>query len=332
MKTNIAALLLSIGGVLSASAQTAPAIQVATARPEIGPGVEVTTDQPATVEAYFNVGLIPSQAGTIQFLQKDIGDTFTAGEKLVEIEPLSAPGARVALVAPFDGVVAARSSDPGAFVAGAAVVPEVKSILDLQRTDIVTVAAQVPESFATFLDVNTSAEIRIDALPGRVFLCKPTRFAPNFTTDDRTRQVQIDIFNGNATAFAAFIQNLATNPQNNLKGGKQPTLPGGLQPGESAGLMPGMFGSMRLTVSRFKDVPVIPSAAIMRQGGVPFLVKVENGVARKKQIAVEADNGKWARVRWSEGNQLSELSTQDEIIAGNASAIQDGTPVTPAPR
>ncbi len=335
MKTQTAALFFGITSLISAIAQNQPSpAPVTIAKPSIGTGIEVTTEQPATVAAYFKVDLIPIVAGTIQMLQKDIGDSFTAGETLVEIEAISAPGTRTALAAPFDGVVSARSVDPGAVVASALAIPEVNPLLSLERTDIVTVSAQVPESFGTFLDENTRGELTIDALPGRLFQCKPTRYAPNFANNDRTREVQIDLFNGTAARFDAFIQNLAASPQNNLKGGKQPALPGGLQPGESAGLMPGMYGSLKLVATRFKDAPLIPSSAILRQGGVPFLMKVENGVARKRQIAIEVDNGTYARVRWADGPQQTELLPGDEFVALNPSAVEDGTtvvPSTPAP-
>ena len=326
MKLFTAALFLGIYGLITAHGQPVPA---AIAKPSIGTGMEISSDQPATVEAYFNVGLLPTVAGTIQFLQKDIGDTFTVGETLVEIEPLAAPGTRTPLVAPFTGVVASRSADPGAFVASAAVVPEVKSLLDLQRTDIITVKAQAPESFAVYLDENTRGELRIDALPGRVFHCKPTRYAPNFTDNDRTREIQIDLFNGTAAQFEEFLKEIASSPQNSLKGGKEPQLPGGLNPGETPGIMPGMFGTLRLVATRFKDAPLVPSTAIMRQGGVPFLVKIENGVARKRRVAIEADNGVTARVRWADGSQMTELTAQDEFIAINPSSIEDGTNVVP---
>lgn len=332
MKTQTAALFFGVTSLISAIAQNQPTpVPVKIAKPSIGTGIEVTTDQPATVAAYFKVDLVPIVAGTIQMLQKDIGDSFTAGETLVEIEPIGAPGTRTTLTAPFDGVVSTRSVDPGAVVASALVIPDVNPLLSLERTDIVTVNAQVPESFGTFLDENTRGELKIDALPGRVFQCKPTRYAPNFANNDRTREVQIDLFNGTAAQFDTFNQKIAATPQNNLKSGKQPALPGGLQPGEAAGLMPGMFGSLKLTATRFKDAPLIPSGAIFRQGGVPFLMKVENGVARKRQIAVEVDNGVSARVRWTDGSQTTELLPGDEFIATNPSSIEDGTAVAPAP-
>lgn len=332
MKKQTTALLIGITSLISAIAQNQPSpVTVQVAKPSIGPGIEVTTEQPATVAAYFQVDLIPVVAGTIQVLQKDIGDSFTEGETLVEIEAIGAPGTRTALTAPFDGVVSARSVDPGAVVASALVVPEVNHLLSLQRTDIVTASSQVPESFGTFLDENTRGELKIDALPGRVFQCKPTRYAPGFAENDRTREVQIDLFNGTAAQFDAFNQKLAASPQNNLKSGKRPVLPGGLQPGEAAGLMPGMFGSLKLTATRFKDAPLIPSNAILRQGGVSFLMKVENGVARKRQIAIEVDNGVSARVRWTNGSQTTDLLPGDEFISTNPAAIEDGTAVTPAP-
>jgi hypothetical protein len=327
MKTQTAALFFGICACLTTHAQPVP---VVIATPSIGTGMEISSDQPATVDAYFNVGLLPSVAGTIRFLQKDIGDTFTAGETLVEIEPLGTPDTRTPLVAPFDGVVASRSADPGLFVASAAVVPEVKSLLELQRMDIVTVVAQVPESFAVYLDDTTRCELRIDALPGLVFECKPTRYAPNFADNDRTRQVQVDLFNGTAAQFDDFIQKIASSPQNSLKGGKQPQRPGGIQPGESPNLMPGMFGSLRLVATRFKNSPLVPSSAILRQGGVPYLMQVENGVARKRRITIEVDNGTMARVRWADGPQATELSPEDQFLAANPSAFEDGTAVAPA--
>jgi multidrug efflux pump subunit AcrA (membrane-fusion protein) len=329
-KTKLSSLALALlaGASLPLPAQT-PAVQVTTIRPSIGVGLTSTTEQPANVDAYFSVGLLPQTAGTVKFLQKDIGDLVTAGEKLVEIEPASTPGTLVPMLAPFDGVVAARSLDPGAFVASAAVVPDVKSILDLQRTDIVTVTAEIPEAFATLLDESTVAEVRMDALPGRVFTCKPTRFAPSFQRDDRTRQVQIDLFNGTEEQFAAFTKDTAAQAM--LKSGKLPVFPGGLSAGQKADLMPGMFGTMKLLINRFKDAPLIPSTAILRLGGVPYLVKVENGIARRKPVSVEFDNGTLARVRWSEGGTITDLTVNDEILSANQAAIEDGTPVTAVP-
>ena len=93
--------------------------------------------------------------------------------------------------------------------------------------------------------------------------------------------------------------------------------------------MPGMFGSLRLITLRFKDSPLVPSEAILRQGGVPYLVQVENGIARKRRILIEADNGTSAKVLWSDGPQATTaLSPQDQFIAKNPSAIEDGTEVT----
>jgi multidrug efflux pump subunit AcrA (membrane-fusion protein) len=329
-KTNRTSLLLALlaGATLPATAQT-PAVQVTTIRPATGVGLTTTTQQPANVDAYFTVGLLPTTAGIVKFLQKDIGDRVSAGEKLVEIEPSLAPGTLVPLLSPFDGVVATRSLDPGAFVASAAVVPGVNSILDLQRTDIVTVTAEIPEAFAMLLDESTVAEVRMDAMPGRVFTCKPTRYAAAFQRDDRTRQVQIDLFNGTEEQFAAFTKDPAAQAQ--LKGGKLPVFPGGLPAGQKADLMPGMFGSMKLLLNRYKDAPLVPSTAILRLGGVPYLVKVENGIARRKPVSVEIDNGTLARVRWSEGGTITDLTVNDEILSANQAAIEDGTPVTAVP-
>ena len=313
-----------------AGAENPTALRVATVRPQTGVGIVAVTEQPANVAAYYSVGVFPPIAGPVKFLQKGVGDRFDAGEKLIESEPSTSPGTLTPIVAPFAGTVAARSLDPGTFVPSAAVVPGVPSILVLERIDIVTVSAGVPESAAMLLDDTTVAEFRVDAVPGRVLVCKPTRFASNFQRSDRTRRVEIDVFNGTKEQMAVFSKDKAG--QVNLQSGKTPAFPGGLKPGESAGLLPGMFGSMKLTTVRFKELPTIPSSAILYAGGVPYLVKVENGVARRLPIAIEFDNGTLARVRWSAGNSLSELSVNDEIVSAKQSAIEDGTQVVVGPR
>lgn len=333
INTSASLLPLLVGVSMSALVARAEAqepLKVATIHPQIGIGIVATTEQPANVAAYLRVSLFPPTAGTVRFLQKGIGDPFTSGEKLVEIESSNAGGTVVPILAPFDGVVANRSLDPGTFVASAAVVPGVVSILDIERIDIVTVSAGVPESAAMSLDDTTVAEVRVDALPGRILVCKPTRYAAAFQRSDRTRRVEIDVFNGTEAQFAAFSRDTAAHAD--LKSGKMPVLPGGLRPGESAGLLPGMFGSIKLTTTRFKGVPVVRSSAILYAGGVPYLVKVEKGLARRRPIAIDLDDGTHARVGWRTGNSVSELSVDDEIISAKQSAIEDGTPVVVAPR
>ena len=69
--------------------------------------------------------------------------------------------ARHALVAPFDGVIRARLTDPGEWVdTGTAV-------LELVATDRVRVDVQVPQQYIAVLAEGDEAEVRLDALPDR---------------------------------------------------------------------------------------------------------------------------------------------------------------------
>ena len=91
-------------------------IRVKTIHPKRGPEIAVSVEQPAEIAPYYKAELYAPIAGTVTFLEKSLGDAVSAGERLVEITPFGAgpeqPGLGV-LRAPFEGVIAARSIDPG---------------------------------------------------------------------------------------------------------------------------------------------------------------------------------------------------------------------------
>jgi multidrug resistance efflux pump len=62
-----------------------PAISVKTIRPKRDPAFVLTHDEPAYVEAYRKAPLEAQAAGPVTFVQKDIGDHVTGGERLVEV-------------------------------------------------------------------------------------------------------------------------------------------------------------------------------------------------------------------------------------------------------
>jgi multidrug resistance efflux pump len=62
-----------------------PAISVKTVRPKRDPAFVLTHDEPAYVDAYRRAPLEAQAAGPVTFIQKDIGDRVTAGERLVEV-------------------------------------------------------------------------------------------------------------------------------------------------------------------------------------------------------------------------------------------------------
>lgn len=312
-------------------------IRVKTINPKIGAGLKVSVEQPAEVAPYYRAALYAKLGGTITFLEKDIGDKVTAGEKLIELDPTvqeSQLQNKLIIKAPFDGVIATRSVDVGTFVSSAAIVPGSPALLVIEKTDIVTVSMQVPDSFVAYVGMDTEAEIRMDSYPGLALKCKLSRLAPSLNAADRTLRVEVDLYNGTEAEYRAFLTKAMLNNQADLKSRKLPVFPKGLEANGAARLLPGMYGRMRLNLREFKNAALIPSGAIVRLGGVPYLYRVESGVAHRGRVSIELDDGNLARVFWLErenGVELSrELNPSEEIILSNQGELEEGTVVQPA--
>ena len=326
--------LFSMGNVLgavstSANSTSKAAIRVLTAKPQAASGQTVSVEQPAEVSAYYQVGLLAKVAGTIKSLEKALGDKVTAGEVLIQLDTSDASGVLAAIQAPFDGVISARAADPGLFVPSAAVVPEAKPLLTVDRTDIVTISMAVPEAFVPYLSKDTIAEVSMDALPGRIFRSRLSRIAPSLNAGDRTLSVELDLFNGTVDEYAKFQAQAESNGRSDLKSRALPYFPEGLPAGQAAGLLPGMYGKMKLTMLQPQSGLLVPSSAIVRDGGMTYLFKNENGIARRKPIVIQMEAGTTAAVRWSENGTTQDLSADEEIITSNQGELQDGSPIQP---
>lgn len=320
--------------VAVSAADTVP-IRVKSVHPKTGPDLAVGVEQPANIAPYYRADLFAKVAGTVTFLEKDMGHTVTKGEKVVVIEPVQGTPADVALGelrAPFSGVIAARAVDVGTFVPSAMIVPGAMPIVTIVRTDIVTVAMRVPDTVAQLVGKDTEVELRMDSVSGAPIRCTITRISPALSPSDRTLRVEIDIYNGTPAEFRAFVAQSEQTKHADLKGRELPQLPKGLAEGSAAHLIPGSYGRMQLIVKRFAETPLIPSAAIVRQGGVPYLYRVEAGVARRARIAVDIDDGTLARVVWMEsadGKDIRrELRTDEEIVVSNQGELDDGQRVS----
>jgi multidrug efflux pump subunit AcrA (membrane-fusion protein) len=135
----------------ASSASDSVPIRVKSVHPTTGSDLAVGVEQPANIAPYYRADLFAKIAGTVAFLEKDMGHTVTKGEKVVVIEPIQGTPAEVALGelrAPFDGVIAARAVDVGTFVPSAMIVPGAMPLVTIVRTDIVTVAMRVPDTVA----------------------------------------------------------------------------------------------------------------------------------------------------------------------------------------
>jgi HlyD family secretion protein len=237
--------------------------------------------------------------------------------------------------APFRGDVIHRKVDPGSFVQNAST-GHPTPILSLERSDIVTVVMRVPDNYAPFVSAGTEAIIQLDALPGLKIHGKVTRFAPSLVTaaHDRTMRVEVDLWNGTLPEYQKYFGD--PNQRADLKDGPLPLMPefGGKNAlNRSTHLLPGMYGQMTLVLRSFGDTYLVPTQAIIRQGGRPYVYVVRDGKAHMLPVEVQVDDGTLAKVeRLSEDGQvLGDLSANEEVVVTNQEELTEGQPLNPTP-
>lgn len=98
--------------------------------------------------------------------------------------------------APFDGKVTERMLDAGAFVQSAEGNSAAKPILRLVRDDKVRIVFSLSSSNIANLDIGDRVILsRIDALPGKTFEGKVTRFSAAMDAKTRMMRVEVDLDN-----------------------------------------------------------------------------------------------------------------------------------------
>ncbi len=98
------------------------------------------------------------------------------------------------LISPYDGVVTRRSFHPGDFVRAPDAGMNVP-VFTVSRTDAMRAIIQVPDRDVPLVDRGDPAEVRFDALPGRVFRGKVDRFSNTEEVQNRTMRTEVDLPN-----------------------------------------------------------------------------------------------------------------------------------------
>jgi multidrug efflux pump subunit AcrA (membrane-fusion protein) len=245
------------------------------------------------------------------------------------------------ITAPFDGVVIHRNVNRGSFVQNATTA-HTEPLLRVERRDIVTVLMKVPDTFAPFVDTNTEAVLEMSELPGQEIHGKVTRFRPTLDskTNDHTLLVYVDLYNGTETDYQHFLakEKAKQVPFDDLKDGPLPLVP--KVTGPSAGapprLYPGMYGEMKLVFRHLPHVYLLPSDAVVRPGGTPYIYVVKDGKAKLVPVEVQVDDQKLAKVavisKTANGIVKRELTGDEEVIYSNQSELTDGDAVKPIPQ
>jgi multidrug resistance efflux pump len=243
------------------------------------------------------------------------------------------------ITAPFDGVITRRNVNRGSFVQNATT-GHGQPLLHVERRDIVTVSMRVPGTFAPFVRSDTEAVIEMSELPGETIHGKVTRFSPTLESDakDRTLLVEVDLYNGTEAEYRQFLtkEKAKKVPFDDLKEGPLPLVPTitGIAEGMRR-LYPGMYGEMQLVFRHLSNVCLLPSDAIVRQGGTPYIYLVKNGKASLVPIEEQVNDQKLAKVslisKTAKGVVKRDLTGDDEVIYSNQSELTDGQAVKPIP-
>lgn len=183
----------------------------------------------------------------------------TARARQAEVE---AQMAYATIEAPFDGVVTARTIDPGDMVYQASS-PKGgdQPLLRVAEVDKIRLKTYIPERESAWVDVGDPATVAFDALAGRVFTGQVARTAQALDPATRTLLVEIDL------------------------------------PNADGRIRPGYYGQARVVLETRANALAIPSTAVRFDGGAPFVYTVGAGdSARRTPIEIGLNTAGWTEV------------------------------------
>ena len=159
------------------------------------------------------------------------------------------------IVAPFAGVITARTVDPGALVA-ADNPSETRPLFHVMQTDPLRVFVNVPQVVATTIEPGQEAIVYRQEDPRRQFSGKVTRTAKALDPNTRTLLTQVDV------------------------------------PNADEALQPGMYLRVKFVAARAAPVVLIPSAALVtRTDGPEIALLDENKTVRYRKVQLGRDYG-----------------------------------------
>ena len=197
-----------------------------------------------------------------------------------------ATAARLKIIAPFDGIAGIRLVNVGDYLKDGA------DIVNIEDIDAIYVDFRLPERFQSKVRMGQTAQLDIDALPGRKYTAQLQAIDP-----------LIDA-NGRSIGIRACVDNRQLE------------------------LRPGMFARVNAIFGMRENARVIPEEAIVPQGGKQYVIKLidaANGQARaSKRVEVKVGLRNPGKVEVTEG-----LEPGDTVVTSGQQRVQrDGTLVT----
>ncbi len=151
------------------------------------------------------------------------------------------------IIAPYDGVVVARRVDTGDLTDAG---PGGQALFTVARDDLVRVVVDSPELDAVGIEPGSRASIRVQAIPGRVFVGTVARTSWTLDVKSRTLRTEIDV----------------ANPDGKLR--------------------PGLYVHAILVVQEHENALTVPSLAVGQLEDKPFLAIVRDGRVHKTPVVL----------------------------------------------
>jgi membrane fusion protein (multidrug efflux system) len=192
---------------------------------------------------------------------------------------------RLKIVAPFHGVTGLRQVNVGDYL------KDGTDVVNIEDLDAVLVDFRLPERFQAKVKPGQTAQLTVDALPGRPFSAVVQAVDPLIDANGRS----------------VGVRGCIDNRQQQLR--------------------PGMFARVNAVFGARQNALVIPEEAIVPQGGRTFVVKVVPGdkpdTLVSQRVAVKVGLRQPGKVEILEGLELDDTV----VIAGHQRLQKDATPV-----
>jgi len=191
--------------------------------------------------------------------------------------------------APYSGIITARFTDPGELIqiatTSATTAIPLFTIMDIS---IVRVYTNVPQDDAPLVKPDTPTIVTVKELDGRQFKGTVTRSTLALDPSTRTMLVEIDI----------------PNPDHVLQ--------------------PGTFAEATLVLRNKPNALVLPSSALVANGGIQSVFVADRERARLVPIRTGISDGRWMEV-------VEGLSGNEEVVVVGKSGLAEGTPLRVSP-
>ncbi len=185
--------------------------------------------------------------------------------------------------APYEGVITRRLVDTGAFVQSAAT-GNAEPLFTLARVDRLRIIADIPEAEAGLVKLGQTATLRVNAFHGQQLNGKVVRFADALDSGTRTMRTEVEL------------------------------------DGPGMILRPGTFGSVTIILADLPDALMLPTSAVVADGGQAAVLIVEEGEARRREVELGLSEGGRVQV-------IGGLIGNEAVIADGKLSVHDGQAV-----